>query len=262
MQMKLPIYQIDAFSSKLFHGNPAAVCPLEKWLPDEIMQSIAQENNLAETAFYVRKDGQYEIRWFTPSNEVDLCGHATLAAAHVLFRIQGVTETMVTFQSRGGALRVLREADLLTLDFPAQVGVPCETPPEMIEALRAKPRECFRAMDYMAVFETEDDITKIQPDFRRLKNLDLRGLIITAPGKTTDFVSRFFAPNCGIDEDPATGSAQCTLAPYWAKRLSKTALTNRQLSKRTGTFRCRVDGDRVFISGATARYLEGTIEIG
>jgi PhzF family phenazine biosynthesis protein len=259
--MKLRIYQIDAFSSKLFEGNPAAVCPLDRWLPDNIMQSIAQENNLAETAFYVGKDGQYQIRWFTPANEVDLCGHATLAAAHVLFRLHGVAKSPVTFQSRSGPLKVFREDNLLTLDFPAQVGAPCETPPEMIEALGATPRECYRAMDYMAVFESEDEITKIRPDFRRLKDLQLRGVIITARGNTSDFVSRFFAPNCGIDEDPVTGSAHCTLAPYWAQRLGKTTLSARQLSNRTGALRCRVDGDRVFISGPTVAYMEGTIEI-
>jgi PhzF family phenazine biosynthesis protein len=259
--MKLPIYQIDAFSSKLFYGNPAAVCSLHSWLPDQVMQSIAQENNLAETAFYVPKDGQYEIRWFTPMNEVDLCGHATLAAAHVLFRLQGVTKSPITFQSRSGPLRVFSEGEFLTLDFPAQAGVRCETPRDMSEALGTTPNECYRAMDYMAVFETEDEITSIQPDFRRLKNLDLRGLIITAPGKSFDFVSRFFAPNCGIDEDFVTGSAHCTLAPYSTNRLGKSPLTARQLSKRTGTLRCRVEGDRVFISGPTIAYMEGTIEV-
>lgn len=259
--MKLPIFQVDAFSSSVFQGNPAAVCPLEKWLPDKIMQSIAQENNLAETAFYIGKDGQYEIRWFTPTHEVDLCGHATLAAAHVLFRLNNDTLSPVTFQSRSGALRVLREDNLLTLDFPAQVGVQCETPSQMVEGLGATPRNCYRAMDYMAVFDSEDDIIQIEPDFRNLKNLELRGVIVTAPGNTSDFVSRFFAPKLGVDEDPVTGSAHCTLAPYWAERLGKPDLIARQLSRRGGALRCRIEGDRVLISGPTVTYMEGTIEI-
>lgn len=259
--MRLSLYQIDAFAERPFQGNPAAVCPLEDWLPDDVLQAIAEENNLAETAFYVRRDGGYELRWFTPAKEVDLCGHATLAAAHVLFQSDRLAESRVTFQSRSGPLRVFREGDLLTLDFPAQPPVRCEVPPGMADGLGAMPCECYRAMDYMAVFESEDLIRSLAPDFRRLRSLELRGVIVTAAGKTTDFVSRFFAPNYGIDEDPVTGSAHCTLAPYWANRLGKSILTARQLSKRTGQLRCRVEGERVFISGRTVPYLEGTINI-
>src|SRR5262245_6029034 len=259
--MKLPIFQIDAFAEAPFEGNPAAVCPLDDWLPDELLQSIAQENNLSETAFYVPQDGHYELRWFTPVREVDLCGHATLAAAHVLLQSNGPAQSSVTFQSRSGPLRVFREEDRLTLDFPAQPGVACEVPAPLVQALGATPLAFYRAMDYMAVFETEEQITKLAPDFTRLKVLDLRGVIVTAPGRTSDFVSRFFAPNYGVDEDPVTGSAHCTLAPYWAQRLGKSSMLARQLSKRTGTLRCRVEGERVFISGRTVAYLEGTIQI-
>ncbi|MCX6972164.1 MAG: PhzF family phenazine biosynthesis protein [Verrucomicrobia bacterium] len=259
--MKLPIYQIDAFADLPFQGNPAAVCPLDVWLPDDVLQSIAEENNLAETAFYVEREGSYDLRWFTPTKEVDLCGHATLAAAHVLFESINFTGSQITFQSRSGPLLVYREGDLLTLDFPAQPGVPCEVPNGMVEALGATPRECYRAMDYMAVFDSEDQISTMAPDFRRLKSLGLRGVIVTAPGTTSDFVSRFFAPNFGIDEDPVTGSAHCTLAPFWAERLAKTDMSARQLSKRTGSLRCRVVGDRVHISGRTVAYLTGTIQI-
>ena len=259
--MKLPIYQVDAFAEVLFQGNPAAVCPLEDWLPDRVLQSIALENNLSETAFYVAKADGCELRWFTPESEVDLCGHATLAAGHVIFMRNEVSSPEVTFHSRSGPLRVLRQADRLTLDFPTQVGVACDPPAGMSEALGATPREFYRAMDYMAVFENEQAIAALAPDFRRLKELDLRGVIVTAPGMRTDFVSRFFAPNVGVDEDPVTGSAHCTLAPYWAQRLGKPVLTARQLSKRTGALTCRVQGDRVFISGRTVLYMEGTIHI-
>jgi PhzF family phenazine biosynthesis protein len=259
--MKLPIFQLDAFAEAPFQGNPAAVCPLQHWLPDQVLQSIAQENNLSETAFYVPREGCYELRWFTPTREVDLCGHATLAAAHVLLSSNGPAQSQVTFHSRSGPLRVFREDAQLTLDFPAQVGVACEVPSPMVEALGTKPRACYQAMDYMAVFETEEELTALRPDFRKLTALDLRGVIVTAPGRTSDFVSRFFAPNCGVDEDPVTGSAHCTLAPYWAERLRKSTLHARQLSKRTGTLRCRVEGQRVLISGRTVVYLEGTIQI-
>jgi len=259
--MKLPIFQIDAFAEAPFQGNPAAVCPLDEWLPDEVLQAIALENNLSETAFYVARDGHYELRWFTPAKEVDLCGHATLAAADVVFRSNGHAQSPIIFQSRSGPLRVFREEDRLSLDFPAQAGVACEVPAMMVQALGATPLACYRAMDYMAVFETEEQITAIAPDFHRLKALDLRGVIVTAPGRTSDFVSRFFAPKYGIEEDPVTGSAHCTLAPYWAQRLGKSSMLARQLSKRTGTLHCRVEDDRVFISGRTVEFMEGTIQI-
>lgn len=257
--MKLPIYQIDAFAEKPFEGNPAAVCPLEDWLSDEILQAIAEENNLAETAFYVENEGVYQLRWFTPTKEVDLCGHATLAAAHVLF--EGSDQSQVTFQSKSGPLRVVKNGAQLTLDFPVQFGTPCATPTELIEGLGKSPSECYAAMDYMAVYEDEATITSLMPDFSKLRKLGLRGVIATAPGDSSDFVSRFFAPNFGIDEDPVTGSAHCTLAPYWANRLGKQLMRARQLSKRTGLLQCELRNDRVFITGKTVAYLEGFIQI-
>lgn len=260
LKMKLPIYQIDAFADAPFRGNPAAVCPLENWLPDSLLQSIAEENNLSETAFYLGHGAHYSLRWFTPAKEVDLCGHATLAAAHVVFG-RNPDLAQITFESRSGPLHVAREEGLLTLDFPAQARKRCDIPDSLAKALGRRPLECFRSMDYLAVFSTESDIAGLTPDFRLLKTLDLRGVIVTAPGSASDFVSRFFAPNYGIDEDPVTGSAHCALAPYWAQRLGKSTLSARQLSNRTGTLRCRVEGERVFISGQTVPYMEGTIRV-
>lgn len=258
--MKLRIYQVDAFAEKLFQGNPAAVCPLEEWLPDELMQSIAAENNLAETAFYVAEGGGYRLRWFTPVTEVDLCGHATLAAAHVVFEESGGAESeQVTFDSRSGPLKVRRDGERLTLDFPAEEVRACEAPEALRRGLGAEPSECYRGADYMAVLESEAAVRALRPDFRALGELDTRGVIATAKGDEVDFVSRFFAPRYGIDEDPVTGSAHCALAPYWAKRLGKSALKARQLSRRGGELDCTVEGERVFISGKAVRYLEGTI---
>ena len=244
--MKLPLYQIDAFAEKPFQGNPAAVCPLESWLPNDVLQAIAEENNLAETAFFVEANDVYDLRWFTPTKEVDLCGHATLAAGYVLHKTLGDSVSKVTFQSKSGPLHVLKEGELLTLDFPAQPATPCEAPLELIEGLGKSPSECHAALDYMAVYENMEELRSLSPDFNKLAGLGLRGVIVTAPGDESDFVSRFFAPKFGINEDPVTGSAHCTLAPYWAKRLGKDALSARQLSKRTGVLQCKVDGDRVF----------------
>ncbi|MGC1481895.1 MAG: PhzF family phenazine biosynthesis protein [Chthoniobacterales bacterium] len=259
--MKLPIYQVDAFADQPFEGNPAAVCPLECWLPDSVLQSIAEENNLSETAFFIGAGDRYHLRWFTPIQEVDLCGHATLAAAHVLFSGECESADQLSFDSRSGPLRVFRDGDLLTLDFPTDPGIRCESPVDLIEGLRATPVECYRAMDYLAVFDSEAKIAEISPDFQRLKALDRRGVIVTARGEEEDFVSRFFAPKFGIDEDPVTGSAHCTLAPYWARTLGKNALSAKQISKRTGLLKCRLSADRVFISGRVADYLQGQIEI-
>ncbi len=261
IKMKLPIYQIDAFAESVFHGNPAAVCPLKEWLPDEILQAIAEENNLSETTFYVKREKTYELRWFTPNKEVDLCGHATLAAAYVVFEKEGFKNNKIIFHSAGGDLRVKKKNDYLTLDFPAQVGIYCEIPDALTKALGKKPKSVYRAMDFMAVFESEDVVESLRPNFLLLTELDLRGVIVTAPGRNVDFVSRFFAPNYAINEDPVTGSAHCLLAPYWADRLNKENLTAFQLSKRTGLIQCEVKGDRVFISGKAVQYLEGTIQI-
>lgn len=259
--MNLPLHQIDAFTGTRFRGNPAAVCPLETWLSDELLQAIAAENNLSETAFCVPRDGAWELRWFTPTTEVDLCGHATLAAAHALFSTGRAGAEEIIFHSRSGPLRVRREGAALTMDFPVQTPEPCATPEALAAGLGRAPASCFRAADYLAVFPSQRDIEEIRPDFGILRNLDRRGVIITAPGAECDFVSRFFAPNCGIDEDPVTGSAHCALTPFWADRLGKTSLTARQVSRRGGDLRCRLAGDRVFLSGEAVLYLEGTITV-
>lgn len=259
--MKLPLYQIDAFAEVPFQGNPAAVCPLESWLPDDVMQKIAEENNLAETSFYVKSGDSYELRWFTPTKEVDLCGHATIAAAYVLFDTLERLSDVVRFNSKSGWLSVQKDDDLLTLDFPQQKGVPCDIPEALAKGLGKKPREVYKAMDYMAIFDTEDEVLSINPKLEFLQELDLRGVIITAMGNEFDFVSRFFAPNYGIPEDPVTGSAHCTLAPYWAGVLGKNLMSAKQLSRRTGILKCKIEGDRVLVSGKAIPYLKGHIEV-
>lgn len=257
--MTLPLYQIDAFASRVFEGNPAAVCPLEAWIDDESMQRIAAENNLAETAFFVKETDGYRIRWFTPTAEVDLCGHATLASAHVLYEFLGFGDETITFASRSGPLHVTKDKGMLTLDFPAQPPVSCPVPQAIVEAFGITPLEVLRHSDYIVVFEPQEDLTRLTPDFEALRRLDLRGVCITAGHDRYDFVSRFFAPKYGIDEDPVTGSAHTQLAPYWAKRLGKTALFAKQLSPRGGEVRCEIKGDRVLISGKATTYLEGRI---
>ena len=260
--MKLPIFQIDAFTGRLFGGNPAAVCPLEAWLATEKMQAIAAENNLSETAFFVaRADGDYDLRWFTPAIEVDLCGHATVAAAHVIFAEYAPEATRLRFHTQSGAVEVARDGDLLILDFPARPGMPVPPTPALAEALGRKPREVFAARDYLAVYDDEADIRALAPDMAKLAALDRLSVIATAPGDEADFISRFFAPGLGVDEDPVTGSAHCTLIPYWSRRLGKTALTARQLSARGGELVCEDRGERVRIGGRAVRYLAGHIEL-
>jgi predicted PhzF superfamily epimerase YddE/YHI9 len=270
--MKLPIYQIDAFASAVFAGNPAAVCPLDRWLPDATMQSIAAENNLAETAFFVpRADGagpggssggrDYDLRWFTPEAEVDLCGHATLASGHVLFTALEPGRASVTFHSRSGPLTVRREGELLAMDFPSQPAVRCDPPPGLGQALGGNPAEVWKARDLMAVFDSEHTVRGLTPSFDRIRALGVFGVMATAPGGEVDFVSRFFAPLMGIPEDPVTGSAHCTLVPYWAKRLGKSRLAARQVSRRGGDLLCEDRGERVSMAGRAVQYLEGRIEI-
>jgi PhzF family phenazine biosynthesis protein len=259
--MELSLYQIDAFAEKLFEGNPAAVCPLDSWLSDEIMQAIAAENNLSETAFFVPKGNGFHIRWFTPASEVDLCGHATLATAYVLFNIFGHKQDRIEFESRSGNLSVARDGAWLIMDFPAQPPVPCDTPKEIKEAFGQTPVECLKSEDYVVVFEREFDIESATPDFEQLKKLDLRGVAITAKSSRYDFVARFFAPLYGIPEDPVTGSAYTQLAPYWASRLGSKKFRVKQLSARGGELSCEVVDDRVFIYGKAVKYLEGKIEI-
>lgn len=259
--MKLPIYQIDAFAEKAFEGNPAAVVPLEEWLPDTVMQSIAEENNLAETAFFIPEGYGFHIRWFTPKDEVKLCGHATLASAYVLFNCLGYEGESVVFASLSGELIVTREGELLTLDFPNQMPAVCELPEALEKGLGKQPLACLAYEDYVVVFDSEDEVAAIQPDFRYLEQLDRRGVIITSPGNKSDFVARFFAPKLGVPEDPVTGSAYTHLTPYWAEELGKTKLFAIQISPRTGKLMCEVKGDRVLIAGKAVKYLEGLIEI-
>ncbi len=260
--MKIPIFQIDAFSRELFHGNPAAVCPLPEWLPDEVMQQIAMENNLAETAFFVREQERYQIRWFTPAVEVDLCGHATLAAGFVIFHFDHYPHPVIEFSSRSGILKVARNGDLLTLNFPSDAAKKIPAPRELILAIGLIPQECYQGKsDYMLVYGTPKEIEDIKPDMERLEAVPARGVIVTAPGREVDFVSRFFAPQSGVPEDPVTGSAHTTLTPYWAARLGKQELTAMQLSRRRGWVSCRLAGDRVEISGHACAYLTGQIDI-
>jgi predicted PhzF superfamily epimerase YddE/YHI9 len=261
--MRLPIYQVDAFAERLFGGNPAAVCPLPQWLPDATMQSIAAENNLAETAFFVRENGDYALRWFTPAVEVDLCGHATLASAHVVFAFLEPQRQSVGFRTlKAGTLTVARRADMLVMDFPSRPAVSTEPPPGLLAALGGKPREVLRARDLMVVYGSAAEVAALNPDFAALEKVDCWAAMATAPGEDgVDFVSRFFAPRQGIAEDPATGSSHCTLVPYWAKRLGKTELEARQLSRRVGALHCALNGDRVSIGGRAVLYLEGQITV-
>jgi len=272
------LYQLDAFTDRLFAGNPAAVVPLTDWLPDEQMQQIAAENNLAETAFYVKSDDDvhYHIRWFTPTVEVDLCGHATLATGHVVFYLEEKPDAeQIFFDSRSGPLKVCRsENGWLTLDFPVDVVQrPNLQPPALLTSLGEKPLAIFKGKtDYMLVYETQEQIEALTPDFREMSTVPARGIIVTAPARSgggssgdseqegrVDFVSRFFGPLSGIDEDPVTGSAHTTLVPYWAEKLGKTELTARQLSERGGYLKCKLNGDRVDISGQVQLYLTGEI---
>jgi PhzF family phenazine biosynthesis protein len=260
--MDLRLYQVDAFTDRLFGGNPAAVCPLESWLPDTVMQQIAAENNLAETAFYVRAGSGFHIRWFTPTVEVDLCGHATLAAAYVVFTFDNHQGEIVEFASKSGPLTVRREADLLVLDFPADRVEPVAVPQLLIDALGREPIETYKGKtDYLVVYGAEEHVAGLQPDLADLAMVPARGIIVTAPGRQVDFVSRFFAPQVGVPEDPVTGSAHTTLTPYWSARLGKSELTAMQLSKRQGRLSCRLAGSRVEIAGRAVPYLQGTITI-
>lgn len=259
--MELKIYQLDAFSSRLFGGNPAAVCPLEGWLSSELMQKIAMENNLAETAFFVQEEDGLRLRWFTPKREVTLCGHATLAAAWVYFHYIEPDSDEVTFNSLSGPLGVSRHGEQLTLDFPVGALQPVETPEQLIQAIGATPLECYIGEDWLVRLESEKAVRTLQPDMRLLQQLPGRGVIVTAEGEECDFVSRFFAPKYGIDEDPVTGSAHTLLVPFWAERLHKSALRARQLSARGGELYCELRGERVFISGQVTPYLQGVISV-
>jgi len=261
--VQIPLFQVDAFTSKRFHGNPAAICPLESWLPDAVMQAIAAENNLAETAFFAREGSDYRLRWFTPTTEVKLCGHATLASAYVLYERLGYAGDAVRFHSLGGLLTVRRRGGRYELDFPAMPAAPVDPHPAAVEGLRGAPVQAWLASerDYMAVFEDADTVASLDPDFGYLANHAMFGLIATAPGTECDFVSRFFVPKAGVNEDPVTGSTHCTLIPYWADRLGKRSLHARQISARGGEIFGEALGERVAIAGQAVLYLEGTIHI-
>jgi PhzF family phenazine biosynthesis protein len=263
------MYQIDAFTSELFRGNPAAVCPLEEWLPDALMQSIAAENNLSETAFLVPRGPDWELRWFTPVSEIPLCGHATVASAFTLFfELARVAGDVVTFHSpHSGVLPVRRQGDVLVLDFPALASTPCAagdaSPSSLGAALGREPREVLKTENdrYLAVFERASDVQTLAPDMSALTRVGVP-VIATAPGAGgVDFVSRFFAPTLGVPEDPVTGSAHCALIPFWAERLGKTEMRAQQVSARGGELACKLRGDRVDIGGKAVRYLRGTITI-
>ncbi len=259
--MKLKQYQVDAFSPSVFGGNPAAIVPLDSWLPDRVLQAIAQENNLSETAFIVSTDSDYELRWFTPVAEVDLCGHATLAAAHVLYAHEGFSDPSVSFLTKRGKLIVRRLESELEMSFPAIKPSPCTPPSELLEALGELPVETLAADDYIVVYDSEDTVKRINPDMTLLCKVDLRGVAVTAPGKTFDFVSRFFAPKLGIPEDPVTGSAHCELAPYWGDRLNLTSMRALQCSQRGGEVGCELQPDMVLLTGQAVTFMEAIITV-
>ncbi len=262
--MRIPLYQVDAFTSRPFAGNPAAVCPLEQWLGDATLQAIAAENNLAETAFYVAEDDDFHLRWFTPAVEVDLCGHATLATAWVIFNRFDWPLEAIDFRTRAGTLTVSRDGDRLAMDFPSRPPSPAANIDAVAAALGARPKDVLAARDAVAVFGSEAELRALRPDIAKIAALEQFALIVTAPGATgtnTDFVSRFFAPKAGVNEDPVTGSAHSTLIPFWAGRLGKNKLFARQVSARGGELWCELRGDRVIIAGHCAPVLEGTITL-
>jgi PhzF family phenazine biosynthesis protein len=259
--MKIPIYQVDAFTREAFAGNPAAVCPLEEWLDDETLAAIAAENNLSETAFFVRRGGRYDLRWFTPETEVDLCGHATLASARVILDYLEPGRSEVHFDTKSGELAVRREGEMLALDFPSRPPSRCEPHDNLIPALGAHPEAVLASRDYLVVYRNEGDVKKLRPDMALLATVDKFAVIVTAPGRDADFVSRFFAPGAGIDEDPVTGSAHCTLVPYWSRRLAKKSLFARQVSVRGGELWCEDMGERVKIAGHAVMFMKGDISL-
>lgn len=261
MSTRIRLFHVDAFAARVFEGNPAAVCPLEHWLDDPVMQAIAAENNLSETAFFKPATDGFDLRWFTPTHEVDLCGHATLATAHVLYEHFDCPQPRIRFQTRSGELHVARSGEWLEMDLPAKVPQRCEAPQELSKALGAAPTEVWCADDYLAVFDAAAIVRELQPDLALLRQLDRRGVIVTAPGERVDFVSRFFSPKLGVPEDPVCGSAHCTLTPYWARRLGRARLQACQISRRSGQLRCELRGERVLVSGRAVTYLRGEIEI-
>lgn len=259
--MELPLYQVDAFTDRLFAGNPAAVCLMKEWLPTDQMLQIAQENNLAETAFCLATPVGYAIKWFTPEIEMDLCGHATLATAHVLFQYYHPELDLLRFQSNSGELRVYRTDTRYQLDFPARKPMPAELPEIILRGMGLPPKEVLRARDYVLIYESQEQVESIQPDQALLNtiNIDPGGIIVTAPGREVDFVSRFFTPQASIFEDPVTGSAHCSLIPFWSERLGKKELVAHQVSSRGGVLYVENTGERVKIGGHAITYLKGVI---
>lgn len=257
----IALYQVDAFTDQLFQGNPAAVCPLDVWLDQDVMQSIAAENNLSETVFFVPQADGFAIRWFTPTKEVKLCGHATLAAAFVLYEILGYSNEVIVFYSKSGVLLADKEKNRYVLNFPMQIPHTCAVPHPILRAFQGDIVACFKAEDYIVVMEHEADVRLAKPDFQALRTLDLRGVVITAASKKYDFVSRFFAPNFGINEDPVTGSAFTQLAPLWATKLNQTSLHAKQVSARGGEVWCDVLDQRVLIKGKAVLYMQASITL-
>lgn len=265
-RQRLVLFHVDAFTSRPFHGNPAGVLVLDQWLDDRVMQQVAAENNLSETAFVAPVKGRdgaacFGIRWFSPTIEIDLCGHATIASAHVLWEHLGLKGNRIVFESKSGPLPVARRGEWIELDFPSRPGDPVKDTRRLARALGREPVEVFRARDYLAVFDNKRDVHELTPDIAALRDLDAFGVIVTAPGAGHDYVCRFFVPKGGIDEDPATGSTHCTLVPYWSKRLGKRTLTAHQVSKRGGEFKCEDRGGRIAIAGRAVTYMEGTIAV-
>jgi len=259
--MQIELYQVDAFAEQVFKGNPAAVCPLNAWIADELLQNIAQANNLSETAFFVPNGDKFELRWFTPSHEVDLCGHATLATAHVLFTHLAYQKSEICFTTKSGDLLVTKRADGLEMDFPASMPKSIIAPDNLLLGLGIKPKAVLAAFDYIIELEDEQSVMELSPDLALWKTIDLRGVVVTAPGLSVDFVSRCFFPKLNVDEDPVTGSAHCELAPYWAHKLAKNTLKAKQLSARTGLITCQLQGDRVLLTGKVVDYMRGKITL-
>lgn len=259
--MNISIYKVDAFTDEVFGGNYAAVCSLETWLKDTELLNIAKENNLPETVFYIKKNDQFHIRWFTPEIEMDLCGHATLAAAHVIFEHENYPKNTIHFTSQSGELIATKSEDWITLDFPSRSPELAKLPTVIEQGMQIAPKEIYKARDYVLVYESEEDIKALNPNQQILNqiNLDPGGIVATAKGKNVDFVSRFFTPNASIFEDPVTGSAHCSLIPFWAERLGKDKMEAKQLSQREGFLKCENKGDRVLISGKAITYVVGEI---
>lgn len=257
-KMSYPIYTVDAFTDHIFGGNPAACCPLDEFLPTSIMQQLAMENNLSETAFFVKNpDDSYQIKWFTPEQEIDLAGHPTLACAHVIFHELNHPSDTLLFHSKSGPLTVTKDGEWLKMDFPSRMPEACDIPSNLLEGFSIQPIEVWKSRDYFLVFNLQEDIEKLVPNFHFLNQVDTLGIIVTAKGNEVDFVSRFFVPNSTIGEDPVTGSAHASLIPYWAKTLNKTHLKAIQLSKRRGDLICEFEGDRVKIAGKAISYMKG-----